>query len=182
MKTVERYLAQSAGVAALMFVAACSAEAPETDAAAPKPQYDPGLLSYTAAGEKTVHTADIPLGPAGWDEDRLEYKVYMQPGQGALYSWEALGPEGVPADVAVEYDFHGHDVVEEGEEETVIQYSAAEALVDAGSFTAPMEGIHGWYFRNHSDDPVTIRLVVEGYFDVIPPGEPGNEFRIRPSQ
>jgi hypothetical protein len=137
-------------------------------------------LSWSSATPAVTHVVDIPLGAKDWDEAALEYKVSMVAGQGALYRWEARTLDGTPLDAPVEYDMHGHDVVAEGEEETVVDYRKASAVSDQGSFTAPMAGIHGWYFRNHSDNPVMIRLEVTGYYDLIPPGQPGNEFRVRP--
>jgi hypothetical protein len=137
-------------------------------------------MSWSSETPPAVHVADIPLGAKDWDEAALEYKVYMLAGQGVLYRWEARTLDGAPLDAPIEFDMHGHDVVAEGEAETVVDYRKGRALADQGSFTAPLEGIHGWYFRNHSEEPAMIRLEVEGYFRVIPPGEPGNEFGVRP--
>lgn len=139
-------------------------------------------LSHSAQTPKLTHTVDIPLGAAEWPEAALEYKVYMTPGQSVLYRWQALNADGSPVSVPVEVDQHGHDVVEEGVAETVVDYRKARLTADHGSMTAPLEGIFGWYFRNHAPDPIIIRLNVEGYYQLIPPGEPGNEFRIRPKE
>jgi hypothetical protein len=139
-----------------------------------------GALAFTSPTAKVTHTVDIPLGPQDWPEAALEYKVNMLPGQSILYRWQALTLDGQPITTPVEYDQHGHDVVEEGQSETVVDFRKGEALSDQGSLAAPMAGIYGWYFRNHSDDPVIIRLEVEGYYTLIPPGEPGNEFRVLP--
>jgi hypothetical protein len=137
-------------------------------------------LAHAATAPRLSHTVDIPLGAAGWPEAALEYKVRMTAGQSVLYRWDAFNLDGTPATAAVEFDQHGHDVVEEHVPETVVDYRKGRALSDQGSMTAPLEGIFGWYFRNHADDPVIVRLQVEGYYQLIPPGEPGNEFKIRP--
>lgn len=139
-----------------------------------------GPMSSISDAAPATHAVELPLGAAGWDEAALEYKVRMVPGQAILYRWTAFNLDGTPATVPVEFDTHGHDVVAEGEEETVSQFETGRALSQNGSITAPLDGIYGWYFRNHSDDPVMIRVEVEGYFAIIPPGEPGNEFGIRP--
>jgi hypothetical protein len=138
-------------------------------------------LYHASEAPRAIHVADIPLGAAGWDEAALEYKVRMSPGESILYRWSARELDGSPAAAPVEFDMHGHDVVDEGVSPTVVDYAKGEALAQAGSLTAPMDGIFGWYFRNTGDDPLMIRLEVEGYFEVIPPGEPGNEFGIRPA-
>lgn len=138
-------------------------------------------LFHASEAPRAIHVADIPLGAAGWDESALEYKVRMTPGESILYRWTAMKLDGSPATVPIAFDMHGHDVVAEGQPETVVEYAKGEALAQSGSLTAPMDGIFGWYFKNAGDDPLMIRLEVEGYFDIIPPGEPGNEFGIRPA-
>jgi hypothetical protein len=45
---------------------------------------------------------------------------------------------------------------------------------------APFEGIHGWYFQNQSDKALTVHLKLSGFYDLIPPGEYGNEAKIEP--
>ncbi|HEX5005769.1 MAG TPA: hypothetical protein VFV70_01575, partial [Hyphomonadaceae bacterium] len=127
-------------------------------------------------------TLDIPLGAADWPEAALEYKFAMKPGQTLIYKWEALNPDGSPVTVPVEFDFHGHTLAADGEEMTVANYRKDRATSDTGSITAPFDGIHGWYFRNHAPDPIIIRLVAEGFYSLVPPGQPGNEFRIRPKE
>jgi hypothetical protein len=139
-------------------------------------------LSYSSAAPRTSHVVDIPLGAEGWPEAALEYKVRMKPGQSVFFRWQALNSDGSPATVPVEFEQHGHDVVDEHVPETVVDYRKDRALSDEGSMTAPLEGIFGWYFRNHAPDPITVRLEMEGYYSLIPPGEPGNEFRIRPKE
>jgi len=136
--------------------------------------------SFASSAPAVRHTVEIPLGAAGWPEAALEYKVAMKPGQGMIYSWTAAAQEGdLPAQVR--FEFHGH-TLENGETMTVAEYQKSEAPAASGSLTAPFEGIHGWYFENLSENPAVVRLTVEGFFDIIPPGAPGNEFRIRPKE
>jgi hypothetical protein len=139
-------------------------------------------LSHSSTAPRMSHVVDIPLGAEGWPEAALEYKVHMTPGQSVLFRWQVLNADGSPATVPVEFEQHGHDVVDEHVPETVVDYRKDRALSDEGAMTAPLEGIFGWYFRNHAPDPVIIRIEFEGYYTLIPPGEPGNEFRIRPKE
>ncbi len=125
------------------------------------------------------HVIEIPLGAASWPEAALEYKVAMSPGQTFLYSWTATRQDNAPMTKPVEFEFHGH-TVEDGKTMTVAEYLKSKSVSATGALTAPFEGIHGWYFRNHEEDPVIIRLEIEGFFSLIEPGRPGNEFRIRP--
>jgi hypothetical protein len=139
-----------------------------------------GALATSSDAPKASHIVDIPLGAADWKEAAIEYKVAMKPGQSIFYSWTAMNLDGTPATVPVEMDQHGHDLPAEGQPQTVIDYRKARLLSDQGSLTAPIEGIFGWYFRNHSLDPIMIRLEIEGFYTIVPPGQPGNEFSIRP--
>jgi hypothetical protein len=126
--------------------------------------------------QRTVY--EIPLGAEGWDEAALEIKVGMTAGQTMIYRWEVL-PQGDGQTAPLEFDFHGH-TLEDGEAMTVAEFRKDRALSDTGGLSAPFDGIHGWYFKNHSPDPVTVRLVVEGFYTVIPAGAAGNEFGLRP--
>ena len=139
-----------------------------------------GALATSSDAPKQSHIVDIPLGAADWKEAAIEYKVAMNPGQSIFYKWTATNLDGSPATVPVETDQHGHDLPAEGQPQTVIDYRKARVLADQGSLTAPIDGIFGWYFRNHSPDPIMIRLEIEGFYTLVPPGQPGNEFSIRP--
>ena len=35
---------------------------------------------------------------------------------------------------------------------------------DFGSYTAPFDGVHGWYWENLTDSPVTITLRTAGFY------------------
>ncbi len=139
-----------------------------------------GALATTSETPKASHIVEIPLGAAEWKEAAVEYKVAMKPGQSILYRWTATNLDGTPATIPIEVDLHGHDTPPEGQPETVVEYRKARLLTDQGSLTAPIDGIFGWYFRNHSPDPIMIRLEIEGFYTLVPPGQPGNEFSIRP--
>src|SRR5262249_54634911 len=80
----------------------------------------------------------------------------------------------------IEFDFHGHTLNAEGEAMTVAEYRKDKGLADAGSLTAPFEGIHGWYWKNTNADPVTVKLEVWGFYALVPPGKPGNDFKVHP--
>ncbi len=136
--------------------------------------------AHTAAGAIGQASFEIPLGASDWPEAALEYKFAMKPGQTLIYSWRVEAAPGGAEPKPIEFDFHGHTLSPKGEAMTVAEYKKASGVSDTGSLTAPFEGIHGWYFKNTNPDPVTVKLDVTGFFDLIPPGQPGNEFRIKP--
>lgn len=124
---------------------------------------------------RTIRTLEvaIPLGVGGdaGGADQLEYKVALRRGDVMLYAWHVEGAS-LPDDFYSE--FHGHTLVSTSKM-TVAEYRKESGISDTGSLTAPFDGIHGWYFLNTSEKPVTVRLRVTGFFEPIAPGQPGNE-------
>ena len=108
----------------------------------------------------------------------LEYKFAMKQGQTLLYKWEALNADGSPVTDAVEFDFHGHTLAADGEEMTVANYRKDRGHLRHRLAHRALRR-HPWLvFQEPRADPITIRLVAEGFYALVPPGEPGNEFRI----
>jgi hypothetical protein len=113
------------------------------------------------------------------EKNELEYKVKMKPGATLIYSWNVSGDEAHPE--WFYYDFHGESrPVAEGTKATVMEYRQATGLVSNGALVAPFEGVHGWYFQNQSDKPLTVHLKMSGFYELVPPGEYGNEARVEP--
>lgn len=113
---------------------------------------DPRLSSFYPNPWRT-DTIEIPLEPDG----QLEYKVSMKKGETMVYSWEA--DQG-----AVYYDFHGHppDDPDAWQRYREVQETGAEN----GSLTAPMDGIHGWYFLNLTGEDQVITLKMSGFYEL----------------
>lgn len=127
-------------------------------------------------------TFEIPLAADG-DEARrnaLEFKVRLPKGAGLVYSWQA---EGLAAPEDLMFDFHGHTVAAEakGGPVSVADYEKGSGDAAHGSLTAPVDGIHGWYFRNRSAQPIKIRLKLSGFYQLVPAGEEGNLPGIQPT-
>lgn len=119
-------------------------------------------------------TLDVKLVPGGDLEgrDQIEYKVAMKPGQAIVYSWQA--GEGVPDDQFYS-DFHGHTVAPVQTKVSATSYREGMGASANGSLVAGFAGVHGWYWQNQSDRPVSVRLTLAGFFDLVPAGQPGNE-------
>jgi hypothetical protein len=105
----------------------------------------------------------------------LEYKVHMQKDATLIYEWEAIG---ATSDRDLYFDFHGHTTPRPGYEMAVSTYKQARGVKQQGSLTAPFDGIQGWFFQATGDKPLLIRLKVTGFYDLIPPGQTGNDKRI----
>lgn len=126
-------------------------------------------------------TFEIPLAPNG-DESRrnaLEFKVRMPKGGTLLYTWEAEGLR-VPEDLL--FDFHGHTVAAEAKDAvSVAEYEKGSGAAAHGSLVSPIDGIHGWYFRNRSDQPIKVRVRLSGFYQLVPGGQEGNLADIQPA-
>jgi hypothetical protein len=104
---------------------------------------------------------EITLEPG----EGMEIKYNMKKGAGLLYAWTTSAP--------VFFEFHGEpDVKPAGKEGT--DYYESYELEDKkgrdqsqGTFVAPSTGIHGWFWENKSDKPVTLTLRSAGFFDWI---------------
>jgi hypothetical protein len=116
---------------------------------------------------------EIPLR-AGGDStrgDELEYKVRMKKDATFVYEWSV---SDVPNPEEFYFDFHGHTLTA-AKEMTVATYKQATGTSANGALTAPFDGVHGWFFQNQSEKPVVVRVKISGFYDLIPPGDVGNE-------
>lgn len=150
---------------------------PDIVTVAPAPAGPNATTRFYASAFRT-DTIEIKLPPDG-DESELEYKVKMRPGGTLTYSWNVSG-DGTQPDWFY-FDFHGELVaLTQDGKTTVMEYKQATGLHSSGALVAPFEGVHGWYFQNQSDKPVTVHLKLSGFYELVPPGEYGNEGGIEP--
>ena len=117
--------------------------------AAAIPVRSDGLIAHGASYRTDARTFDIE--PGGF----VEYKYRLEAGRGMVYSWTASDwvrsemhseRDGAPAGTAEFFE-----VVE-------------RTLFRHGSYVAPFPGIHGWYWLNEGDEPLTVTLHAAGFF------------------
>jgi hypothetical protein len=97
------------------------------------------------------------LGPF----EEMEFKYRIEKDGGFVYAWTSTGK--------VQVDFHGEP---DGRPKGFAEfYDQAEREGAAGTFVAPAPGIHGWYWKNLTSDPIKITLNAAGHF------QRGIEFR-----
>ncbi len=119
---------------------------------------DPAVDNGQKINEKPVslqkHQATI-LVPAN---SGVEYKFQMTKHADISYEWYSQGKP-------IYFDFHGEP---EGDTSGYFKsYTIATAAEVQGSMTVPFDGIHGWYWKNISDQDVTITLKTEGNYEVV---------------
>lgn len=106
-----------------------------------------------------VDSREVTLAP----DEGMEIKYNMQKGAGLIFSWKA--------NAKLAYEFHGEpDKKPEGKGGT--DYYESYDLDDKegkdqvhATFVAPSTGVHGWFWQNKTQEPVTLKLVSAGFYD-----------------
>jgi len=114
-----------------------------------------GVVSIQPAKWRT-DTVRVPVPPG----KGLEYKLTMKKGEGLVYNI-SYGALANPALMVTE--FHGHTTQVDGVGDLMF-YSKTDATPQSGVFTAPWDGIHGWYLKNDSPTDVTVTLELAGFY------------------
>jgi hypothetical protein len=118
----------------------------------PTPLPNPAVYQDETEPPKT-RTIALTLGI----DQETEIKAVMREAKVIVYHWSVDGG-------TVYSDFHGHDPAIGGE--AFVRYREdQEAASGNGSLVAPFGGEHGWYWKNVSNNPVTVTLNLTGYFD-----------------
>lgn len=105
------------------------------------------LATQATDGEQDTAILTVPAGKG------IEYKLDMKKFQKATYEWVTDG-----GDLYV--DLHGEP---KGDTTGYFEsYAIAAADEMKGSFTAPFDGSHGWYWKNKSEKDITIQLIFSG--------------------
>ncbi len=108
-----------------------------------------GLSAYRSSYRTDLRIFE--LEPGGF----VEYKYRLEAGRAMVYSWTATS--WVRSEMHSEADTSPIGTAEFFE-------VAEETLARHGSYVAPFPGIHGWYWLNETDGPVTVTLHAAGFF------------------
>jgi hypothetical protein len=85
----------------------------------------------------------------------IEVKAHMMKGDHYIFRWTSTGP--------IRMDMHGEP--SRGPAGAFSTYWKQKDLTEAqGSFTAPFDGTHGFYWRNGGETPVTVTLKTTGFY------------------
>ncbi len=138
-------------------------------AAAPAAVLPPGGSTVSAPGEQRALTiSSKPAVPYRADEMEItlaagkgvEVKTHLAKGATLIYTWKTKNAE------KVNHDFHGEPVnAKEDEFESFILEN--EVSDSKGTLVAPFTGVHGWYWKNKTDAPVTVVLKASGFYTDI---------------
>tara|TARA_R110000787_G_scaffold183246_3_gene295248 strand:+ start:858 stop:1394 length:537 start_codon:yes stop_codon:yes gene_type:complete len=87
----------------------------------------------------------------------LEYKLYMEKYAHVEYQWQTDGG-------ALYFDFHGEPA---GDTTGYFEsFSITTSNEMKGSLTTPFKGLHGWYWKNKTQQAVTVSLSMKGYYTI----------------
>lgn len=88
----------------------------------------------------------------------VEYKFKIIKYGNITYEWKTSGEP-------LYFDFHGEP---KGDTTGYFEsYAIATAPEMRGSMTVPFDGVHGWYWKNNSDQEVSVTLKTQGDYEVV---------------
>lgn len=144
-------------------------EKPDTKAIIP-PQQSAAKLPAEEAASTSPNSDINPLDaskPVQWKDTvkivippkkGLEYKFALAKGAVLEYSWLTDG-------TSLFFDFHGEPKgAKDGYFKSYLSIMHKESK---GALTAPFDGIHGWYWENDTDKPVTVELSTNGSYEIL---------------
>lgn len=116
------------------------------------------LDAEPAASASTVAASGIQAGEVTLTlapDEGMEVKATMKAGDELQYRWSTDGPK-------VNFEFHGEEAGAASSDYT--SYEKGSSAGGNGKFRAPFDGTHGWYWRNRTGQPLTIKVEATGVF------------------
>ena len=71
-----------------------------------------------------------------------------------VYSWSA--------EDEVVFDFHSEEAGTDPED--AVSFNVGRAAAQHGTYVAPYDGIHGWFWENRGQREVTVKLTSKGFY------------------
>ena len=142
-----------------------TATAPVIAPVAPVATIPDPVVAATVAQAQTV-TVTKSAVPFRSDEisltiqptEGVEVKATMRKGEQFVFNWEVEGGK-------VNFDMHG-EPPNAGNKFTSYWKDKEQASAQ-GTFVAPFDGTHGWFWRNRGDKPVTVKVKVSGFYEKL---------------
>lgn len=164
MGEIKQQLAEEAAAEVTSPVAQVAVAAPPVVQPAPEPAVAEPVVAQTPAVDEVAaepevasrqHEMSISLAPGQGAEIKLE----MLKGTKVNYFWTANGGQ-------VNYDTHGDPYG--APRDFYHGYGKGRFTPeDSGVLEAAFDGMHGWFWRNRTDKPVTVTLRTEGEYIAI---------------
>ena len=130
---------------------------PSRSSASPSSTLSTNLLGNTLSpvsrqsGAYRNDTMRLELAPG----QGAEIKARMRRSETFLFHWSSAGQP-------VYFDMHG-ERLNDGDNFTSFWIGRDQSQA-SGTFTAPFDGTHGWYWKNSGPHSITIELTISGYY------------------
>jgi hypothetical protein len=108
----------------------------------------------TAATQTKRDSMTVTIAPA----KRIEVKLVMKKGEKATFEWATNGAE-------VGYNLHAEVPTDPSVKAHIYQRGSSKG--EKGSIEAVFDGVHGWSWRNTSEQPVTVTVKASGQFSAL---------------
>lgn len=160
---------QAMGLTKLHEISAPPAKPSVASAPVPAQPAVAGGSTVSAAGEQRALTISSKPAVAYRADDMeivipagrgVEVKTRLAKGGTLIYTWKTKNAE------KLNHDFHGEPVnaKEDEFESFILEDGVSESK---GTLIAPFTGVHGWYWQNKGDAPVTVVLRASGFYTEI---------------
>lgn len=147
-------IGKAMGLTALSATTAEAAKLPNSVAAStPIVQTPAGIVTKTEFPLRSDEMS-LTLQPS----EGAEIKATMRKGEQFVFNWATEG--GI-----VNVDMHG-EKLNAGDKFTSY-WKGQQLSGDKGTFVAPFDGTHGWFWRNRGDKPVTVKVNVSGFYEKL---------------
>jgi hypothetical protein len=113
-----------------------------------------GAVSAKDAVQAKRDSMTVTIEPA----KRVEVKLVMKKGQKAAFEWATNGAE-------VGFNLHGEVPTDPSVKAHIYKRGASRA--EKGDIEAVFDGVHGWSFRNTTEQPVTVTVKATGQFSAL---------------
>ena len=111
--------------------------------------YEVSALSDERASYREDYV-EFPLAPF----ESIEYKYTLGAGQAMLFSWQA--------EDEVVFDFHSEETGTDPDD--AVTFALGRSKNEHGTYVAPFDGIHGWFWENRGQQEVTVKLKTQGFY------------------
>ena len=134
-----------------------------------------GMAGYSVAAlsnQPTTYHKDsvtFPLAPF----ESVEYKYALAQGQSMVFSWQAVSALNDPQAELI-FDMHSEEKGTDPEDSVTFDMGRAGSA--HGSFVAPFDGIHGWYWENRTGQDIVVELVTTGFYSTATTYGPNGAF------
>ena len=122
-----------------------------------------GMAGYSVAAlskQSGIYHRDsvtFPLAPF----ESVEYKYALEQGQSMVFTWQGMSASNDPQTELI-FDMHSEEKGTDPKESVTFDIGRAGSA--HGSFVAPFDGIHGWYWENRTGEDIVVKLVTTGFY------------------